>query len=311
MYYSMNVMVKSGPVYDWCDITARKANNLYNAALFRIRQSMTACKKDHDTLSDNEKEVLDEIETMNRKLASSGKGIRKIPDSGFLSYTFLDDLMKLTDNPDYCCRELPKQSAQHVLKHACRDMQSFFSASSVFREAPSCFTGRPQLPHYKRKRGNSSFDITNQDCVIRQNSKGHYVAKLPKTKSVVSLGKKIPGVLKEVHVTPVNGIYQISFVFDDQKDAPKLVCEAPTRIAAIDFGVDNFMAVTNNCGLDCILYKGGVLKSANCLYNKKIAGIMSRQTKGSGDKFIPIDEYYSVLSMISCYKQESISSHGA
>jgi putative transposase len=54
------------------------------------------------------------------------------------------------------------------------------------------------------------------------------------------------------------------------------------------------MAVTNNCGLNCLLYKGGVIKAANRLYNKRIAVIMSEQTKGGTDKFVPTEEYYDV-----------------
>jgi len=100
--------------------------------------------------------------------------------------------------------------------------------------------------------------------------------------------------LEEVHVTPMNGKYQISFVFDDQNTVPELLTEVPERIVAIDFGIDNFMAVTNNCGLDCLLYKGGVIKSANRLYNKRIAAIMSEQTKGKTAKFVPTPEYYNV-----------------
>ena len=294
MYRSMNIQVSSGPVYDWCDITAHKANNLYNAALFRQRQLMCSRKKSVETLSENEREVLKEFDDMNRVLVSIGSKARSIPKSGVLSYTALDDLMKHTDNPDYYAFLLPRQTAQHVLKHVCRDLKSFFEAIKEYKAHPERFTGVPKLPHYKRKQGMCSYDVSNQDCVIRKNKKGHYAAKLPLTKATVSLGKADPGVLKEVHVTPMNGIYQISFVFDDGRPAVPLISEEPDRIAAIDFGIDNFMAVTNNCELPCLLYKGGVIKSANRLYNKKTAAVISKATKGTTDKFIPTEEYYSI-----------------
>jgi putative transposase len=204
MYVSRNVIVAEKALFDWCNDAAHKANNLYNAALFRVRQCMTSRNKDPNELTANELEVLDEIEQMNRSLASCGRKLRNIPGSGVLSYTFLDDLMKYSDNPDYYCEGLPRQTAQHVLKHVCRDMRSFFEAEKAYKADPSVFTGKPELPHYKRKQGVCSFDVSNQDCVIRQNRKGHYAAKLPKTKSVVSLGRSVPGVLKEVHVTPMN-----------------------------------------------------------------------------------------------------------
>ena len=294
MYFSRTILVNDPELSEWCDTVAHKANNLYNAALFRIRQCLTSRAKGMAELTANELEVLNEIERMNTVLTSRKKNQRRIPTSGHLSYTFLDDLMKLTDNPDYNCPQLPKQSAQNVLKHASGDMENYFKAIHAYNADSSRFTGKPQLPHYKHKQGVCSFDISNQDCVIRKNGKSHYVAKLPKTKCVVSLGKSVPGILKEVHVTPMNGNYQISFVFDDGKSVPNLPAEEPERIAAIDFGIDNFMAVTNNCGLNCLLYKGGVIKAANRLYNKRIAVIMSEQTKGGTDKFVPTEEYYDV-----------------
>ena len=294
MYHSVNVMVESGPTYAWCNTVAHNANNLYNAALFRIRQCMTSRKKDPASLTANELGVLAEVEQMNTVLIANDKKPRLIPKSGALSYPFLNDLMKCTGNPDYDCHTLPKHVAQHVLKHAAGDISSFFQAIKGYNADPSRYTGKPELPHYKHKQGECSFDVSNQECVIRQNDKGHYVAKLPKTEAVVSLGKSVPGVLKEVHVTPMNGRYQISFVFDDDKSTPELLTEEPQRIAAVDFGVDNFMAVTNNCGLDCLLYKGGALKSANQHYNKQIADIMSEQTKGTTNKFVPTQEYYDV-----------------
>ena len=94
MYHSVNIFVEAGPVFDWCDLTAHKANNLYNAGLFRIRQCMTSRRKESDDLSDNEREVLSEIDQMNKVLMLNNKKPRDIPNSGCLLYTFLDDLMK-------------------------------------------------------------------------------------------------------------------------------------------------------------------------------------------------------------------------
>ena len=125
MYFSRNVLINDPELFEWCDTLAHKANNLYNAALFRIRQCMTSRKKDADKLTENELEVLSEIDRMNIALVSNDKKPRPITRSGSLSYTFLDDLMKYTDNPDYICPELPKQTAQNMLKHASGDMKSF------------------------------------------------------------------------------------------------------------------------------------------------------------------------------------------
>ena len=70
MYYTRNIMVTDRELFEWCDTVAHKANNLYNAALFRIRQCMTSRTKDRDQLTDHELEVLNEIDCMNKALVS-------------------------------------------------------------------------------------------------------------------------------------------------------------------------------------------------------------------------------------------------
>ena len=58
------------------------------------------------------------------------------------------------------------------------------------------------------------------------------------------------------------------------------------------------MAVTNNCGLPCLLYKGGIVKSVNQGYNKRLAQIMQEEMKKPGcpknregkPRFVPTEE---------------------
>ena len=282
MYRSRNIQIASDhPLFAWCDQMAHLSTNLYNAGLFRERQLMTSAKKDPGVWTENEIEIRNEV-THAMELFRKP---RSIPASGVISYTFLDELMKVTSNPDYYA-PLPRQSAQNCLKHVCRDLTGFFESMKAYQKDPTVFTGRPKLPKYKHKGGISSFDISNQDCVIRINKKGSYTAKLPLTKHTLSLGKKFPGSLKEVHVTPNNGIYQISFVFDiEEKEKP--IQKESKRIAGIDLGVNNLMAVVNNCGLNCMIFNGRPLKAINQYYNKQIACIQSEQTKGSDKYFVP------------------------
>ena len=274
MYRSCNIQIAyDHPLFSWCDKIAHLSTNLYNAGLFRERQLMASSRKDTSEWTEHEIEIRKEV----HHAMELFKKPRSIPASGAVSYTFLDELMKVTANPDYYA-PLPRQTAQNCLKHVCRDLTGFFESMKAYQKDPTVFTGRPKLPGYKRKRGVSSFDISNQDCVIRMNRKGSYTAKLPLTKHTLSLGKKFRGSLKEVHVTPNNGIYQISFVFDTGEQEKPIQKESK-RIAGIDLGVNTLMAVTNNCGLDCMLFNGRPLKAINQYYNKQIACIQSEQTK--------------------------------
>ena len=289
MYRTINIQIKPGnDVFEWCDRNAHYANNLYNAALFRERQLMFAAKKDIHDLTDNELEVMSEVEfalhAMNKP--------KTVPASGVIGYTFLDALLKYNDNPDYNAIGFPKHCAQNTLKFVVQDISSYFEAIKDWKKHPEKYKGMPRFPHYKHKQGITSFKSSNIECKIHFTKRGNYYCSLPKTKETVPLGKKIPGKLMEVHVTPMNGIYQMSFVFDDGKKAP--VCSTNERIIAVDPGVDNLMAVTNNCEVPCLLFNGKPLKSINQLYNKKISNIVSENTKGTTDKFVTTPHYQRV-----------------
>ena len=292
MYRILNVNVnRDDAVYPYLDRIAHLANNLSNAVLYRERQMITSAKKNVSQWTENEKEIRNEAE----KTALDSGNTRHIPKSGVLSYSFIEKLLRTTHNPDFFAEGLPKQTAQWIVRQVCTDISSFYKAMKQYTVTPGSFTGKPELPGYRRKGGASSFRITNQDCVIRLDNKGSYCIKLPLTKETVCIGKECPGKLKEVHVSPSNGRYQISLVFDDGRISPQIK-ETPERIAAVDLGVNNLMGVTNNCGLPCLLYKGGAAKSVNQHYNKQTAKIMSRETKGSAEKFIPTQKYRDITN---------------
>lgn len=166
MYTVINcqVGVSSGPVFEYFDKITKAGNCLYNATLFRIRQVLTLTEKPPEKWTDNEREVYDEIlkslPLMPKKFAMPTKG------RSILSYEFLNALLKASDNPDYRREGLPVQSAQHVIKDAVRAMKSFRHATKEYYKKPSSFTGKPKLPGYHQKGGNSTIILTNQDCVV-------------------------------------------------------------------------------------------------------------------------------------------------
>ncbi len=283
------------PLRPYVERITALANNLSNAALFRERQAMTAVDKPEAEWTDNERQVMNELHDAKR--LRGGKW--KLPEKGkaALSSGCLDDVMKACSNPDYYAEGLPRQSAQHVLKQVAADMFSFLKACAAFKEKPSAFTGKPELPHYKRKGGHATVYVSNQDCQIKVGPDGKWYAYFPfKKDTPLCIGMPIPDArLKEATITPRNGRYEISFKFEMDKELPEPQAVS-SRICAIDFGVDNLMAVTNNCGLPCVLYKGGVPKSINQQYNKQAADIVSKQTLETGKKFIPTEEYYAVTN---------------
>ena len=82
--------------------------------------------------------------------------------------------------------------------------------------------------------------ITNQDCTMESGtSEKPWYAKLPYLKkeplNIGCLDEK--AVLKEAKVTPNNGRYILSFVFEIP-EKEHVVSESSSRIAAVDPGID-------------------------------------------------------------------------
>ena len=95
-------------IFEQMEKDLRLSKNLYNAALFRIRQVFTGWDKEERT--ENEEEVFREVRTM--QAAYPKVKVRRV-----LSYRALDAVMRANRNPDFFAG-LPMQTAQRVLKEA-------------------------------------------------------------------------------------------------------------------------------------------------------------------------------------------------
>lgn len=292
MHSATQICVKlNNEFYAYFATITMLANNLRNATLYRVRQVLTMVEKPFDKLTANELEVYNEIAfalpLMGEKYKMPVKGKQ------FLNYYFLNALLTATNNPDYFAVGLPKQTAQQVLKEVVRDMKGFYAGIRAHKKNPSSFTGKPKLPGYGEKGSYHTAIFTNQDCVIYpvKNKPGCHEVKFPGIKKRMFISDMpIRGRLMQVTVTPNHGNFILSFIFDDGQEKP--VTKPPHRMVGIDLGVDNTAAITNNLGLPCLLFKGGVMKSINQLYNKKMAVIQSEQTKGTNKKFVMTDEVH-------------------
>lgn len=255
-------------------------------------------EKDPAALTDNERGFLDEIARALPVMNAAGKqpteaGDRyKMPAQGksFLSYPFLEALLRASNNPDFLCGKLPRQAAQAVLKDCVQEMKSYYAAKREYKRDPGKFRGEPKFPGYNKPSGCCTTTLTNQDCILYDAGRGVHELKLPLTRERLSLGKApIQGRLKQVKVIPTHGIFVISLTTEVKGELPE-PAEVPQRIIGTDLGVNNFSAITNNLGKPCLLFKGGVAKSANQWYNKQMAALVSEQTSRTGAKFVPTPE---------------------
>ena len=279
MYRTDRIYVsKQHEMFPYFDGLAHKAKNLYNASLFRIRNAFTA--HDKTNVTSNEKEVLDELALL------KGQKTYRV-----LGYGVLQRLMRVTQNPDFFAG-LPMQSAQATVKHACSDFQNWLSALKKYKQNPALFTGKPRMPGYC-KGDVTTLALTNQDAVIYGDE-----LKLPKTKQRLRIRKRHNARLQEVKVCPVSGGYDILLVYQVKEPS----AETGTHSAAVDFGVDNTMAVVSDTGKS-ILFKGRFIKSVNQYFMKKKAERISLMSRGKETTERVWSKY---LDRLSAYRTDYI-----
>ena len=244
---------------------------LYNAALFRIRQIFTGYDKQDRT--DNEKVVFSEVARL--EAAKPSIRVRRV-----ISYGHLENLMRVTENPDFFAG-LPMQTAQAIVNQAVQDFKNWLASLKAYKKEPSGFLGKPKMPKYK-KQLYATFTITNQDAVLYPVTDGNgSVAgtelKLPLTK-IRTLMPDIPAsaVLKEVKFIPYYGRYILSLTLETE-DTP--VRTGMSHTAAIDFGTDNIAAIVCT-DQTCRIYKGGAILSENRHFAKRRAEAVSILTQG-------------------------------
>ena len=192
--------------------------------------------------------------------------IRKnfIDNNVWTRYNELDLLLK-SDSvyPDYK-EMITAQSAQQVLKILDKNWKSFFKSIKDWSKEKGKYTGKPKLPKYKKKDGYNILIFTNQNCKIKDNK-----ILFPKKANGFYLKTKVENnKLCQVRFIPKCGYISIEVVYKKEITDTKL---ANNNYIAIDLGIDNLAAITNNIGLQPIIINGKGLKSMNKYYNKLLA----------------------------------------
>lgn len=298
MLRTQQIQVKKGhPLYDYFEKKTENEKNLENATNFVIRQIYTAIKTEGE-LHKLQQEMMDLIEktmpqmneirhkTYEKEVENAikkGKDATKVKPkyvemptaTSWINYGILELFMKCSKNPDYL--SLPIQSSQHAIKTVVERWKGFFEALKSYKENPSKFTGRPQIPGYA-KTTKKTIKFTNQDAVIKENK----FLKFPKTKLRLNVGKlgflKYGQKLNEVRCKPYIDMYIVELVFDFGEKV--IENKKEDVIMAVDFGVNNFMTCVFSDGSKPIIFNGRHLKSINQYYNKEVARLTSILREG-------------------------------
>jgi putative transposase len=187
---------------------------------------------------------------------------------GVPSYNSMDKLIK----PCWEYKRLPAKVAQQVLKLLEKSWKSYFATIAEYKLDPSRFTGRPKIPGYKDKNGRGVLIFTEQ-ATSKKIFRDLGQIKLS------SIDYKFDTQVKQSdycqsRIVPKIDHYVLEIVYEVSNHE---ISQSTERIAGIDLGIDNLMAVTSNVpGFKPVLVNGRPLKSMNQFFNKKRATLQRR-----------------------------------
>lgn len=256
-------------LYPYFDDLCRKSKLLYNAALFRVRNIFTGYDKEHRT--ENEVEVFQEVALLQRSYPNMH--VRRV-----ISYTHLEKMMRVTENPDFFSG-LPRQTAQQMVKQSVTDFKNWLTSLTEYKKHPEKYLGKPKMPRYK-KSDLTTVIITNQDAVLYRDDIGMSL-KLPLQKQRLYFSNlSSDPVLKEVKIKPYYGRFLLCLTLEE----PDVAFDpSGSHVCAIDLGTDNFAAIVCDDHSSAI-YKGGAVLSKIQWFHKQRAKYVSIITKGHEKK---------------------------
>ena len=256
-------------LYPYFDDLCRKSKLLYNAALFRVRNIFTGYDKEHRT--ENEVEVFQEVALLQRSYPNMH--VRRV-----ISYTHLEKMMRVTENPDFFSG-LPRQTAQQMVKQTVTDFKNWLASLREYKKHPEKYLGKPKMPRYK-KSDLTTVIITNQDAVLYRDDIGMSL-KLPLQKQGLYFSNlSSDPVLKEVKIKTYYGRFLLCLTLEE----PDVAFDpSGSHVCAIDLGTDNFAAIVCDDHSSAI-YKGGAVLSKIQWFHKQRAKYVSIITKGHEKK---------------------------
>lgn len=187
---------------------------------------------------------------------------------GVPSYNSMDKLMQ--SSQEY--KTLPAKVAQQVLMLLDKSWKGYFAAIAEYKKEAYLFTGKPKIPGYKPKDGRGVLIFTEQSTskkIFKQSGQ----IKLSAIDYTFDTRIKQSEYCQS-RIVPKIDHYVLEIVYEVSDHE---LSQSTERIAAIDLGINNLMAVTSNVpGFKPVLVNGRPLKSMNQFFNKKRATLQRR-----------------------------------
>ena len=188
---------------------------------------------------------------------------RFIQSGDYINYYEMNKGFKTNDNYKLTF----SQPANCTLRLLDKNWKSYFKAIKDWKSNKDKYLGMPKLPKYLKKDGRFPWMVPNNQLVydcdkstiyIRNRLVNDYEWKCR------CLGRPI-----QVRFIPRGSCYVMEIVYEIELD--DIDKSKPSKIAAIDLGVDNLVTMTNNIGSNPIIINGKGIKGINQQYNKILA----------------------------------------
>jgi putative transposase len=175
-----------------------------------------------------------------------------------------------------CYQALPRKVSNSILILIHKNWMAFFKANEAYKEDPSKFLGRPNIPGYKDKERGRNILIYDKQALGKRAFKK--TGKLIPSGLPIEIETKIAWeAIDQMRIVPRLDGYMIEVVYQKAEE-PAAV--DPSLLAAIDLGVNILAAVTSTKqGFQPLLINGRPLKSLNQHYNKQRARHQSHLAK--------------------------------
>ena len=196
-----------------------------------------------------------------------------ITTGNYINYYEMNRNLKTTIDYKNCM----SQPANCTLRLLDKNWKSFFVAIKDWSKHKEKYLGKPKLPKYLKKDGRFIWMIPNNACSFKEDGIIHFGIR--KLQSVI-WKTNAKGRLIQIRFVPRGCNYIMEVV--TEIEIPDVIDVESSRIASIDLGVNNFVTLTNNIGLQPIIINGKGIKSINQYYNKQKAKLQSELMKRNG-----------------------------
>jgi len=171
--------------------------------------------------------------------------------------TYYDLVILLKQHNTY--KSLPAQSSQQILRLVINNWKSYWKSITSYDRDPSKFLGRPKMPGYKKKNGETIITFTNQNTRLKNN-----FIHFPKKTNLSPFKTRIRQ-YQQIRIIPKGLYYLYEIIYIHEETNLKM---DTSRILSIDLGVNNLLTTANNVGLKPLIVKRKVVKSINQWFNK-------------------------------------------